>query len=52
MCRPSTKDEAVLKNLDAEYQGILMRAQGNNQSEASNEEMGSPWWVEDRRGGR
>jgi hypothetical protein len=52
LCRPATKDEAIMNNLTKEYAAILLRAQGNNQSEGSNEEMGNPWWVEDRRGGR
>jgi len=42
----------TLNDLTAEYERVLIRAEGNNQGEASNEEMGSPWWVEDRRGGR
>jgi hypothetical protein len=42
----------TLQDLGAEYQGILTRAQGNNQGENTNDEMGSVWWTEDRRGGR
>jgi len=42
----------TLEDLNAEYAGCLARAQGNNQAEATNDEMGSPWWSEDRRGGR
>jgi hypothetical protein len=51
MCRPATKDEAVLVALGNEYSGILERARGNNQSEAMNDEMGSSWWGDRQRGG-
>ena len=41
----------TMQDLTAEYGAVLLRAQGNNQEEATNAEMGSPWWTEDRRGG-
>lgn len=50
LCRPATKSEAILQAVSAEYGAIITRAQGNNQAEASNDEMGSTWWV-GRRGG-
>lgn len=52
MCRAAGKGEDVLEALRMEYNLALLRAQGNNQTEGSNEEMGSVWWVADRRGGR
>jgi hypothetical protein len=52
LCRPATKDEAVMNALQNEYAGVLTRAQGNNQSEAQNDELGPGWWGERQRGGR
>jgi hypothetical protein len=52
MGRAATKDESLIKNIEAEYGAVLARAQGNNQSESTNDEMGSTWWTDDRRGGR
>lgn len=52
LCRPATKDEAVKKAIDAEYSAVITRAQGNNQSEAQNDELGPGWWGERQRGGR
>lgn len=56
-CRIATKlwtssAKRTLQDLTAEYDRILLRAEGNNASENTNDEMGSTWWVEDRRGGR
>ena len=48
LCRPATKDEGVMQALTAEYAGILTRAQGNNQQEGTNDELGSTWWGSNR----
>ena len=42
----------TIADLQAEYNMVLTRAQGNNQEEGTNDEMGQTWWIEDRRGGR
>ena len=42
----------TLAELNGEYSSVITRAQGNNQDEMTNDEQGSPWWTEDRRGGR
>lgn len=52
LCRPATKDEAIMTALSTEYAGIITRAQGNNQAEGTNDEMGPGWWTERRGVGR
>lgn len=48
----SSSAKVTKEQLDAEYASIITRAQGNNQSESQNDELGSDWWGNSRRGGR
>ena len=40
-----------MKDLTEEYGAMVIRAQGNDNEEATNDELGPGWWVDDRRGG-